>query len=460
MLSLRAQLAAAVAIIVPIGALFWALSARETFLEQRRILGEQAQVVARTLADALEPDTDPPATVARAVAGLSLSADAAVVISARDGRALWQSGPAGASDPSRVPGGGTPVTRADVDGVERIWAVARRDDGAVIVAIGQPTRIAWDRTRPIYRRNSRIPAVGVVLSVVLLGLIFTRAARGIRRLEGIAETLSRGELSLPPAAPMPSRELSHLQTTLIDMVGRIRELQHQVVRQERLTAIGVLVSGVAHEISNPLQSIIGSAQVLRARTDLPPDVLADLDVIQHESERASAIIRNLTRFTRQQPVGPAPVQLSDVVAWLGSLWERRLKAQSIALEVDDRATRPTLAVTSELQQVALNFLMNAEYALQRAGRPDPTLVLRTRDTPNGFVRLEVEDNGPGVPPGQEDSLFQPFFTTKPVGEGTGLGLSVSYGIIHSYGGCIGYERGPMGGALFYFEVPAAADAPS
>jgi C4-dicarboxylate-specific signal transduction histidine kinase len=111
-------------------------------------------------------------------------------------------------------------------------------------------------------------------------------------------------------------------------------------------------------------------------------------------------------------------------------------------------------VFTELQQVLLNFLVNAEQSLvaNRPGR-DRRIVIRTCDTELG-VRLEVEDSGPGVPAEHESKLFQPFFTTKPIGEGTGLGLSVSYGIVRSFGGTIGYRRGDLDGALFYVELPA------
>jgi C4-dicarboxylate-specific signal transduction histidine kinase len=136
------------------------------------------------------------------------------------------------------------------------------------------------------------------------------------------------------------------------------------------------------------------------------------------------------------------------------LWRGRLAEQSIVFEIDDRSRRVVNVVASELQQVALNFLVNAEYAVLHSGRSDRRVVVRTRDTGAGWVRMEVEDSGDGVSPEDEAKLFQPFFTTKPVGDGTGLGLSVSYGIVHSYGGTIGYERGAMGGARFYFELPA------
>jgi C4-dicarboxylate-specific signal transduction histidine kinase len=183
----------------------------------------------------------------------------------------------------------------------------------------------------------------------------------------------------------------------------------------------------------------------------------DLALIHQESARASAIIRNLSRFGRQQESKPVPVDLGEVLTSVIELRQRRLAEQAIHLERDERATHRARAVFTELQQVVLNFVINAEHALRTRDAESRRIILRTRDE-NDCVRLEVEDSGPGVPPEHEAKLFQPFFTTKPVGEGTGLGLSVSYGIIRSLGGDIGYRRGDLDGALFYFTVRKAGEA--
>jgi C4-dicarboxylate-specific signal transduction histidine kinase len=283
---------------------------------------------------------------------------------------------------------------------------------------------------------------------------------------------------------MPSSELERLQLSFGEMVRKLRQarealsaqvaeerrireelelLQRQVIRQERLAAIGVLVSGVAHELNNPLQAILGFAELLQMRRDLPPQTRADLELIQKESARASAIIRNLSRFSRQQTPDATLITLREVVASVLELRQRKLEESHIELYVDDRSTQVLMAVFTELQQVLLNFMINAEQAVIRADAPR-RITLRTMDV-DDRVRLELEDTGPGVPKENEAKLFQPFFTTKPAGEGTGLGLSISYGIIQSHGGTIGYRSAEGGGAVFFFElptakVPAAADTPS
>jgi C4-dicarboxylate-specific signal transduction histidine kinase len=242
----------------------------------------------------------------------------------------------------------------------------------------------------------------------------------------------------------------------------LESLQGQVIQQERLAAVGQLVSGVAHEINNPLQAILGFSELLQMQGDVPESVKGDLRLIQKESARACAIIRNLALFARQQPGAAAPVRLIDVISSVAELRQRRLESEDIELQVEDTSAQHVMAVLTELQQVVLNFVVNAEQAILGSGRLPGRIAIRTYDK-GEWVILEVEDTGAGVPDDDEAKLFQPFFTTKPVGQGTGLGLSISYGIIDSLGGQIGYRRAPAGGSIFYFSLPAAAggdDAPT
>jgi two-component system NtrC family sensor kinase len=232
----------------------------------------------------------------------------------------------------------------------------------------------------------------------------------------------------------------------------LESLQQQVIRQERLAAIGVLVSGIAHELNNPLQTISGFSELLQHDARMDERVRTDLALIHQESARASAIIRNLSRFGRQTESTPTAVSMSEVVSSVIELRQRRLVEQGILLDREDRPATAAHAVFTELQQVVLNFLINAEQSVRNGPPGSRRIIVRTYGE-SDLVHLEVEDSGEGVAPENETKLFQPFFTTKPVGEGTGLGLSVSYGIIHSLGGEIGYRRGALGGALFHFSVP-------
>ena len=333
------------------------------------------------------------------------------------------------------------------------------------VKVGLPSHLAWTRAMSTFQQTLLISGGATVVLLLIQAVFIRRWLPALRRLEVTADRVGSGDLTPPPSIPMPSRELEHVQTAFREMVEKLRlaresveSLQQQVIRQERLAAIGVLLSGIAHELNNPLQAISGFSEILQREPDLRPEVRADLALIQKESARASAIIRNLSRFSRQQTSKPGAVKLGDVVTSVVELRQRRLQELGIALEVSEAATRPAHAVFTELQQVMLNFLINAEQSTAAVPVGARRIMIRTRDLENGRVHFEVEDTGAGVPAEHESKLFQPFFTTKPVGEGTGLGLSVSYGIVRSFGGTIGYQRGASGGALFFVDIPASQAA--
>jgi len=359
-----------------------------------------------------------------------------------------------------------------VDGIERVFGNAVVERGPWLASVGIPTSVAMSRTWPIYQRNFGIAVAATVVIIALTWLFGRRWLKAFDHLDETARRVSRGDLSALQPQPMPTAEMDRLQGTVGSMITnlqraresiaaqvnderRMREelqsLQQQVIRQERLAAIGVLVSGVAHELNNPLQAILGFAELLQMKKDMPEHARDDLTLIQKESTRASAIIRNLSRFGRQVSE-PMPVHLRDVVASVLELRQRKLDEADISIELDERSTALVSAIFTELQQVLLNFAINAEQAIVHALSVERYIIIRTGDR-DGWAWIEMEDSGPGVPPEHEAKLFQPFYTTKPVGEGTGLGLSVSYDIIRSHNGRIGYRRAASGGAIFYFELP-------
>ena len=382
-----------------------------------------------------------------------------------------------ARNPFDVP---TSAVLTGVDGVERVFGNGVVERGPWLASVGIPTSVAMTRSLPIFQRNFGIAIVATMIIIVSMIVIGRSWLRAFDHLDETAKRVSRGDLSPLQMRAMPTAEMNHLQQTVSSMITnlqRAREsiaaqvdderrmrdenesLQQQVIRQERLAAIGVLVSGVAHELNNPLQAILGFAELLQMQKEMPEAARADLTLIQKESARASAIIRNLQRFGRQMSE-PTPVRLRDVVASVLELRQRQFEELSIAIELEERSASLVMAIFTELQQVALNFVINAEQALVHSQAAVRRVIVRTGDR-DGWACLEVEDSGPGVPPQHEAKLFQPFYTTKPVGEGTGLGLSVSYDIIRSHNGRIGYRRGAMGGAVFYFELPIVPlDPPS
>jgi signal transduction histidine kinase len=380
-----------------------------------------------------------------------------------------------ATDPRPVPPRDVPRTQMlkGLDDVWRFYGNAVVDRGPWLLSVGIPTSVAIARSAPLFRRNTTI-AVSAILTVLFLALGGSSLiAGGIDRIHDAVRRLAHGDLSPPARSPVPTRELAELQESFITMAANLRQahealdrqieqerktremlqsLQRQVVRQERLAAVGLLVSGVAHELNNPLQAILGTAELLERHRELSSDALEELAFLKTQSGRAREIIRNLSRFSSQQPGPPTLLGLGEVIAEVVQLRRRDLDNSSIALDVQIDTLRKVWANFTEVEQVVLNFVINAQQAIEAAGRSNGRILIRVRDE-GKKVRVEVHDDGPGVSPEDEPKLFQPFFTTKPVGKGTGLGLSVSYGIIESYGGVIGHHSNQWGGATFFFELP-------
>jgi C4-dicarboxylate-specific signal transduction histidine kinase len=359
------------------------------------------------------------------------------------------------------------------DGIERFYGNAVIDRGPWLLSVGIPISVVASSVAGLRRRNLIIATVGIVGA--LAGALWFSAilGRGLNRLRAGVQRIADGDLSPPAKNTVPNLELGQLQDAFITMAANLREtraaldrqveqerkmrealqsLQRQVVRQERLAAVGVLVSGVAHELNNPLQAILGTAELLERQENLSQAARDEIVFVKTQSGRAREIIRNLSRFSSQQSGPPSFIDLRDVITEVIQLRRRDLDTSSIALDVEITSGRTVYANFTEIEQVALNFVINAQQAIESAGRPNGRILIRLWDS-GKRVRLEVLDNGAGVSADDEPKLFQPFFTTKPVGKGTGLGLSVSYGIIDSYGGSIGYHENQWGGATFFFELP-------
>jgi PAS domain S-box-containing protein len=236
-------------------------------------------------------------------------------------------------------------------------------------------------------------------------------------------------------------------------VTREAELREQLTHSERLAAAGQLVSGVAHEINNPLQAIIGFTELL-IESERRCGSRADLEQVRIEAHRAAKIVRNLLAFVRRSAVERAVVPLNALVQSTVDLRRYELPTLNIALEEQYAEHLPPVVVNiEEIQQVLLNLLLNAEQAmLQANGRG--RLLVRTAATSDGLI-IEVQDDGPGVPAASAARIFEPFFTTKDVGKGTGLGLSIALGIAQAHGGMLALVASPTG-ACFRLTLPAGA----
>jgi two-component system NtrC family sensor kinase len=284
-----------------------------------------------------------------------------------------------------------------------------------------------------------------------------------------AEVSGRGRAPDGSTFPM----VMHLVVTALRgeerLLVQIRDLteqqrmQNELLQAQKMEALGQLISGVAHELNNPLSAIIAFSQLLRTDERLPADLTHDAELLVQEADRTRRIVQNLLDFARQRQPDKQPTAL-------GPLIERTLELHAYALRagrIEVRLLMPTdlpevWADAAQIQQVLLNLTLNAIQAIRASG-PGGTITISARteakaDDRQRMVRVRVEDDGPGIAADVRPRVFEPFFTTKDVGQGTGLGLSVSYGIVSAHGGRLWFEPSDSGGAAFVMELPVAERA--
>ena len=230
------------------------------------------------------------------------------------------------------------------------------------------------------------------------------------------------------------------------------QIRDQLIHHERLAAVGQLVSGVAHELNNPLQSIVGFSDLLMA-SERREEVRNYLEQVHAAARRAATIVRNLLAFVRRSSSERSRADLNDIVRSTLALRLYELSATGVELnEKYEDNLPPVLVCREEIQQVVLNIVLNAEQAMRRA-RVRGRLSVRTMRAGSG-IAVEIQDDGPGVLPALAGRIFEPFFSTKDVGEGTGLGLSLALGIAEAHGGTLALVHAPPG-ACFRLTLPAA-----
>ena len=241
---------------------------------------------------------------------------------------------------------------------------------------------------------------------------------------------------------------------LVEDVTDQQAMESHLIQSEKLAAVGQLVSGVAHELNNPLTSIAGLSEFLLEQKELGAKDRGHLRVIHEQADRAGRIVRNLLTFARKGPAEQAPVDLNDVIQRTLLLMSYDLTLKDIAVEKDLGTVPPVLGDRHALQQVLLNLLNNAAQAVAE-NPPDRPGVIRIATWFDDRVRMRVADSGRGITDDALPHLFTPFFTTKEPGQGTGLGLSITYSIVEAHGGRIAVERPAEGGAAFLVDLPPA-----
>ena len=358
--------------------------------------------------------------------------------------------------PEALPAGGEERVR-----VESLRAGIRSHGsaiGEITDGLASRERISVER---LLTRSQRLPLLLLVVLLVLLALVsvfFTAALMGpIRRFQAYTRQIAAGDFSLIRPARWYRDEFSDLALAVNSMLSSLRSEQERCVRAGKLAAVGTITSGIAHELNNPLNNIsITTEALMEDFKELSDDqkwkLLQD---VYFETERASEIVKSLLDFTRSERPEMAPLDLREVVLASQRLVQNEMSFSNVDFSMElPPDLPPILGASNQLRQVFLNLFINAVHAMPSGGK----LAVRAAAREEGRLCVEVADTGTGIPPEVLPSIFDPFFTTKEPGEGTGLGLSVSYSIIKKHGGDIQVASEPGRGTVFHVCLPVAKDA--
>lgn len=238
----------------------------------------------------------------------------------------------------------------------------------------------------------------------------------------------------------------------------LRRAQSQLIRAEKLASVGKLAGGVAHEVNNPTGVILARSSYLVSVADdegMAPDVIEDLEVIVSQAQRIRTITGDLLSFARRSDAKRAPVELGEICELTRNLLRHTASRAGVSVSVERAGPALAQGQRDALEQVVFNLTKNAIEATPRGG--EVQLRVGPDDAAQG-VQLVVDDSGTGVSVELQSSIFDPFFTTKPVGQGTGLGLSLVYGIVEDHQGTIQVTDSPLGGARFHLQLPSSSSS--
>ena len=313
----------------------------------------------------------------------------------------------------------------------------------ILLDLGLPDSQGLETLKRVYAQVSELPIV--VLTGLNDEMIGVQAVN-----EGAQDYLIKGQVDTHLLRRTIRYAIERKQAE-----ERERRLQLQLDLSNRLASLGLMVEGIAHEINNPLTGAIGFAQML-AIEDIPESIREGIKMISDNAQRVADIMKNLTTFARQQKLERTYVNVNDIVRDTLNMRANPLEVSNIMVTTQlDPALPSTMADATLLQQAFLNLVINAETEMKLA-HGKGSLLIKTALISN-TIQVSFTDNGPGIPEANLVHLFDPFFSTRRIGQGRGLGLSVCYGIITAHNGQI-YAKNQLGeGSIFTVELPVVAE---
>ena len=314
----------------------------------------------------------------------------------------------------------------------------------ILLDLGLPDSQGLETLRKVYAQVSEMPIV--VLTGLDDEMIGLQAVN-----EGAQDYLIKGQVDTQLLRRTIRHAIERKQTE-----ERERRLQLQLNLSNRLASLGLMIEGIAHEINNPLASVIGFAQMLTYE-DIPENTREDVKTISDNAQRVADIVKNLTAFARQHKLERTYINVNDIIRATLKMRAYPLELSNITVTTQlDPALPPTMADATLLEQAFLNLIINAETEMKLAHGKGNLLI--TTASVSDIIQVSFTDDGPGIAEANLVHVFDPFFSTRGVGQGTGLGLSVCYGIIAEHNGQISVRSQPGKGAVFTVELPVVAEA--
>ena len=296
----------------------------------------------------------------------------------------------------------------------------------------------------------------LVPNLLLVGLVLRTISRPLQRITLAAVKVTDGEYGTEVDLRKSNDEIGLLADSFNEMsrkmasdIDELQRLNAQLIRTEKLAAMGTLAAGVAHEVNNPLASISSLIQMMQARDDLPEDTLDKLKLISSQIRRITQVTNDMTNFARARPAARTSADINKIVNTSLRLASFDSSFQDLTIETDlADGLDPITADADQLQQVVLNLLLNARDAMPDGG----SLTIRTSQA-DGEIAITIADTGEGIADDAMPHIFDPFYSTKPAGKGTGLGLAVCYGIVTAHGGRIDLAPNDPTGSVFTVLLP-------
>ena len=353
-------------------------------------------------------------------------------------------------------GGASGVIKIRDNGVEYFAGAAKIDVGGLNVVTRISVSAAYLTARQLL---SDLIIVGLIIIFIaaISGVVVSRKFTApLESLSAAVRKVAKGDFAVN--VDIQSRdEIGQLSTSFNDMANELMERERSLksaqlalVQSEKMAAVGTLSAGLAHEVKNPLSAVLGYAQLSKRKLSQPDVIKKHLDTIENETRRCNEIISNLMQFSRQEKGEFTDVTINEVVEKSVGIVNHQLGLNDVHVNMELAADIPEIIGNpNQLQQVLMNLAINAQQAMAPDGGTVDIVTYCDVDR----VYISVSDTGPGISAEVAKKIFEPFYTTKAAGEGTGLGLSVTYGIVQDHKGDIRVERADSGGARFIIELP-------